>query len=102
LTHRFAHPQDVWLHAGGVPGSHVVLRMQGSTENPPRHILEQAAAIAARFSKAKHAGTVPVIWTRKRHVRKPRGSKPGVAVCQQEKTVFVKPGLPPDTSEEDT
>jgi hypothetical protein len=102
LTHRFAHPQDVWLHAGGVAGSHVVLRMRGSTDNPPRDILEQAAAIAARFSKAKHAGTVPVIWTRKRHVRKPRGSKPGLAVCQQEKTVFVKPGLPPDTSEEDT
>ena len=94
LTHRFAHPQDVWLHAGGVPGSHVVLRMQGSTDNPPRDILEQAAAIAARFSKAKHAGTVPVIWTRKRHVRKPRGSKAGLAMCTQEKTVFVKPGIP--------
>jgi predicted ribosome quality control (RQC) complex YloA/Tae2 family protein len=94
LTHRFAHPQDVWLHASGVPGSHVVLRMHGSTDNPPRDILEQAAAIAARFSKAKHAGTVPVIWTRKRHVRKPRGAKAGLAMCTQEKTVFVKPGIP--------
>lgn len=93
LTHRFAHPHDVWMHASGVPGSHVILRMAGSTDNPPRDVLQKAAAIAARFSKAKHAGTVPVIWTRKRYVRKPRGSKPGLAVCTQEKTVFVKPGI---------
>ena len=94
LTHRFAHPDDVWLHASGVAGSHVVLRMHGRRDNPPSDILQIAAGIAARFSKAKHAGTVPVIWTRKRFVRKPRGAKPGLAACTQEKTVFVKPGLP--------
>ena len=94
LTHQFAHPDDVWLHASGVPGSHVVLRMKGLRDNPPREVLEAAAAIAARFSRAKHARTVPVIWTRKRHVRKPRKSKPGLAVCTHEKTVFVHPGLP--------
>jgi hypothetical protein len=100
LTHRFAHPEDVWLHASGVPGSHVVLRMRGRTDNPPREVLEAAAAIAARFSKAKHAGTVPVIWTRKRYVRKPRGSKPGLATCTHEKTVFVRPGIPEDATPE--
>ena len=94
LTHRFARPEDIWLHASGVPGSHVVLRMHGRSDNPPREVLEAAAAIAARFSKAKHAGTVPVVWTRKRYVRKPRGAKPGLAVCSQEKTLFVRPGLP--------
>lgn len=99
LTHGFAHPDDVWMHASGVSGSHVVLRMQGRRDNPPRDVLEAAAAIAARFSQAKHAGTVPVIWTRKRYVRKPRGSKPGLATCTHEKTLFVKPGLP-DSSEE--
>lgn len=95
LTHRFAHADDVWLHASGVPGSHVVLRMQGRAGNPPKDILEMAAALAARFSRAKHAGTVPVIWTRKRYVRKPRGAAAGLAACTQEKTVFVKPALPP-------
>ena len=100
MTHRFAHPDDIWLHASGVPGSHVVLRMQGRSDNPPRQVLEAAAAIAARFSKAKHAGTVPVIWTRKRHVRKPRGSKPGLATCTHEKTIFVRPGLPADSDAE--
>jgi predicted ribosome quality control (RQC) complex YloA/Tae2 family protein len=94
LTHRFARPDDVWLHASGAPGSHVVLRMQGRSGNPPRDVLEAAASIAARFSKAKHSGTVAVIWTRKRYVRKPRRAKPGLAVCTHEKTLFVRPGLP--------
>ena len=94
LTHRFAAADDVWLHASGVPGSHVVLRMQGRKDNPPREILEAAAAIAARFSQAKHARTVPVLWTRRRYVRKPRGGAPGLATCSHEKTIFVRPGLP--------
>ncbi len=101
LTHRFAHPNDVWLHASGVPGSHVVLRMQGHDGNPPREVLEVAAALAARFSKAKHAGTVPVIWTRKRYVRKPRGAAPGLAACTHEKTVFAKPALPEGVESDD-
>ncbi len=101
LTHRFASPDDVWLHASGVAGSHVVLRMQGRAGNPPRAILEAAAALAARFSKAKHAGTVPVIWTRKRYVRKPRGGHPGLAACTQEKTIFVRPAVPDTIASED-
>jgi hypothetical protein len=100
LTHRFAHADDVWLHASGVSGSHVVLRMHGRKDNPPREILEAAAAIAARFSRAKHARTVPVLWTRKRYVRKPRGSAPGLATCTNEKTLFVRPGLP-DSGDDD-
>jgi len=100
LTHRFAAPDDIWLHASGVPGSHVVLRMQGRNGNPPRDVLEAAAALAARFSKAKHAGTVPVLWTRKRYVRKPRGAKPGLAACTNEKTIFVRPALPEGTTDD--
>jgi len=101
LTHRFARPDDVWLHASGVAGSHVVLRMQGRDGNPPRVVLEAAAALAARFSKAKHAGSVPVIWTRKRYVRKPRGGAPGLAACTQEKTLFVRPAVPESTASDD-
>ena len=100
LTHRFAKPDDVWLHASGVAGSHVVLRMHGKSDNPPREVLERAAAIAARFSKAKHAGTVPVVWTRKRYVRKPRGAPAGLATCTHEKTVFVKPAIPDEDEDE--
>lgn len=94
LTHRFASPGDIWFHAQGVPGSHVILK--GADSSTPRKILEKAASIAAFFSKAKHSLTVPVIYAEKRYVRKPRKSKPGTAVVQRSKTIFVSPEIPGD------
>lgn len=95
LTHRAAHSRDIWLHAQGVPGSHVILRTGGKPEQVPRTVLEKAAALAAMNSKARHSGLVPVIHTEQRYVRKPRKAPPGTAVCLREKSVFVEPGLPP-------
>ncbi len=92
LTHRFASPSDLWFHAQGISGSHVILKR--ADRSTPKRVLEQAAAIAAYFSKARHSTTVPVIYTEKRYVRKPRNSKPGTAVCQRGKTLFVRPVLP--------
>ncbi|GEM_PF-1011038 len=94
LTHRFASPKDMWFHAQGVPGSHVILR--GANPSTPKRLLEKAAAAAAYFSKARHSKTVPVIFTEKRYVRKPRKSPPGTAACRREKTLFVHPSLPED------
>jgi predicted ribosome quality control (RQC) complex YloA/Tae2 family protein len=92
LTHRIAAPGDLWFHAQGSPGSHVILK--GASASTPKRIIETAAAVAAHFSKARHSTTVPVICAEKRYVRKPRKSKPGTAVCQRSRTIFVKPGLP--------
>ncbi len=92
LTHRFASPNDIWFHAQGVPGSHVILK--GADSSTSKAVLEKAASIAAFFSKAKHSSTVPVIYTEKRYVRKPRKSKPGTAVVQRSKTLFVSPEIP--------
>lgn len=93
LTHRASHPTDLWLHAQGVPGSHVILRTQGHPEQIPHRVLEKAAALAALHSKARHSGLVPVVYTERRYVRKPRKSAPGIAVCQREKTLFVAPAV---------
>jgi predicted ribosome quality control (RQC) complex YloA/Tae2 family protein len=95
LTHRAAHGRDIWLHAQGVPGSHVILRTGGKPEQVPRAVLAKAARLAALNSKARHSGLVPVIFTEQRYVRKPRKSPPGVAVCLREKSLFVEPGVPP-------
>lgn len=92
LTHRTAAPDDLWFHAQGTAGSHVLLR--GGRGSVPARIIRTAAETAAWFSKAKHSGTVPVIYTEKRYVRKPRGSKPGTAACLRGKTLFVAPRLP--------
>jgi hypothetical protein len=95
LTHRASHARDIWLHAQGVPGSHVIVRTAGKPENLPRTILEKAAALAALNSKARHSSLVPVIYTERRYVRKPRKSPPGTAACLQEKSIFVEPGIAP-------
>ena len=56
---------------------------------------------AAFQSQARTAGKVPVIYTRKKYVRKPRGGKPGLALCEREKTLMVRPQEPPKVSRQD-
>ncbi len=92
LTHRYAKPTDLWFHAQGTPGSHVVLR--GANRSTPASVIEKAAEVAAWFSKARGSGTVPVICAEKKYVRRARGAKPGTATCIRSKTLFVTPRLP--------
>jgi len=96
LTHAFASGRDLWFHARGVPGSHVVLR--GANPSTPPRILKKVAAIAAYFSKSRNSELVPVSYTEKRYVRKPRKSPPGTARLERESTLFVSPSLPDDKS----
>ncbi|HEX7878125.1 MAG TPA: NFACT RNA binding domain-containing protein, partial [Candidatus Eisenbacteria bacterium] len=100
LTHRLAEPHDLWFHAHGCPGSHVVLKGPDRRAEPDRSVIEAAAALAALNSKARHASRVPVIYAEKRHVRKPRGSKPGLAAVTNEKSMMVRPGEPAETVED--
>jgi predicted ribosome quality control (RQC) complex YloA/Tae2 family protein len=90
LTFGHSAPADLWLHARSVPGSHVILRWQGE-DDPPRRDLAEAASLAAWFSKARSSGTVAVDWTRRKHVRKPRGAPPGAVTPGQVRTLFVEP-----------
>lgn len=86
-----ADKEDVWLHARGVAGSHVVIRMNRQKSDPPKSIVEKAAALAAFYSKAKGTSLAPVIVTRKKHIRKPKGGKPGAFLIDKEDVVMVKP-----------
>jgi predicted ribosome quality control (RQC) complex YloA/Tae2 family protein len=94
ITFAIASPDDFWFHAQQVAGSHVVLKCRGTPGNPPDSILEAAAGIAAHFSKARRASVVPVIYTRRKYVRKFRGSRPGQVICEREKTIFAEPRTP--------
>jgi predicted ribosome quality control (RQC) complex YloA/Tae2 family protein len=94
LTHTLARPEDYWFHVHGSAGSHVVLRRGKGRNEPSKQTLAEVASWAAFYSQARTAGTVPVIWTLKKYVRKPRRSPPGLAVCEREKTVMVKPKEP--------
>ena len=93
LSLRLAGPNDWWFHVRGMPGSHVVLRAREG-EEPGRQVLKEAAAIAAYHSKARTAGTVPVICTLARFVSKPKGAKPGTVEVRKETLLKVRPGLP--------
>ncbi len=94
LTLRDARKYDLWLHARGVAGSHTVLRLRGREDKPPKRIIEQAAAIAAWFSKARPSALVPVIVVERKYVRKPRKALPGAVVVEREKVILVAPKLP--------
>jgi len=94
LTHKMARPDDLWFHARQVAGSHVVLRKSGQKAEPDKQAILEAAAIAAFHSKAGKSSKVSVCYAEKRHVRKVRGGKPGLAVVAREKVVMVRPKLP--------
>lgn len=94
LTTRIASPSDWWFHVRSAPGAHGVLRAGGKPDRVPESALRRAAEIvAARSSAVKHSGIVAVDIVEKRHVRKPRGAKPGLVTYDKERTIDVEPKL---------
>ena len=100
LTTKYAKPSDLWFHARGSSGSHVILRMGTGKGEPSRKALEETAAIAAYYSKMKSAKHVPVAVTERKYVRKPRGAPAGTVTIEREKLLFVNPQLPEGAEEE--
>lgn len=96
LTHRMASKDDIWLHAHGYAGSHVILRRQGRREEPGSQTLKEAAGVAAYWSKGRTSSKVAVVYTLVKYVMKPRGSAPGTASIRRGKTLLVEPGLLPE------
>ena len=93
LTHKISAQNDLWFHAHGYPGSHVVLRREGRKEEPDKRALEETAAVAAYWSKGKTAKKVSVVYTQVKYVTKPRGGAPGQALLKREKSIVVEPAL---------
>jgi predicted ribosome quality control (RQC) complex YloA/Tae2 family protein len=85
---RAASPNDLWLHAKDVPGSHVIVRHRGSDDFPPQ-VVRAAARQAALHSKAKGERFVEVSATRVKHVRKPHGAPPGLVILSHADTLTV-------------
>jgi len=85
---------DLWFHARGASGSHVVLRVGTGVGDPSKEAKEAAAAIAAYYSKQRNAKYVPVAMTERKYVRKPKGSPPGTVAIDREKVMVVTPKLP--------
>ena len=94
ITHRLSNPHDFWFHVVGAPGSHVILRRPTRNSKPRPTTLVEAAQIAAFFSKARKQTRVPVIYTERKFVTKPRRGKPGQALCTRERELIVRPRKP--------
>jgi len=90
LTFHAAKPHDVWLHARGVEGAHGIIPLS-SRQLPPHSVIEQAAAIVAYYSAARGSRYVPVSWTQRKYLRKPKKSGAGVVDLLREWVVFVEP-----------
>jgi len=90
LTQKVAKPNDLWLHARDVPGSHVVIRQKSGSQFPSP-LIEKVAALAAWYSKRKTDSLCPVIVTPKKQVRKIKGAPPGQVVVEKEEVVMVVP-----------
>jgi predicted ribosome quality control (RQC) complex YloA/Tae2 family protein len=86
LTTEIAKEDDIWLHASGVPGSHIVVRKEEG-EDVPSEVIHHAAELAAKNSKG--SGKIRVIWTKAKYVTKDRKQKLGEVSVNYDKSHFI-------------
>jgi predicted ribosome quality control (RQC) complex YloA/Tae2 family protein len=89
IVKELASPDDLWLHAQGIPGSHVLIKRRPGQE-VPREVLEEAARLAVVHSKAKGSSNIPVFLAEARHVSKFKGAKPGIVRIARHETINVR------------
>lgn len=94
---RLARPDDLWFHADGMPGSHVLVRNPNRSAIP-QDVIEKAAGLAAYFSKGRGSTKVSVMYTRAAYVRKPKAAGPGTVSVFVHKTILTVPDAPHNVS----
>ena len=97
LTFKFSDKEDLWFHARGTSGAHVVLKT--GRRQPSKKAIEQAGSIAAYFSQARTSRLVPVVVTKRKYVRKPKGAPEGTVAVEREEVIMVEPKLPSEEIE---
>ncbi len=95
VTFRRSDRRDLWFHVRGYPGAHVILK----NPQPSNEEIQEAATLAAYFSKARQAPAVEVDYTQRRHVRKIPKAAPGLVTYTDFSTIRVKPQMPPEVTE---
>jgi predicted ribosome quality control (RQC) complex YloA/Tae2 family protein len=89
LLRRLARGNDLWFHAQGLPGSHVLLRV--GLKEPNFDSILEAAMIAAHYSRGRDSGRIPVDYTAIKNTHRPKGARPGFVTYVHQKTILVKP-----------
>ena len=91
LTLKYANKSDIWFHTKDFHGSHTILKIDNNLPFPNDNVLVEVAKIAAQHSKAKNSSNVPVDYCEVKYVKKPSGSKPGMVIYSNNKTLNVNP-----------
>lgn len=89
ITLKVAQKGDIWLHTKDIPGSHVIVKTGG--EEIEEAAIFEAAGIAAFHSKGRSSENVPVDYVPVKYVKKPQGTKPGMVIFTNNRTVYVNP-----------
>jgi predicted ribosome quality control (RQC) complex YloA/Tae2 family protein len=89
LLRKIAKENDLWFHAQGLPGSHVVIRVE--RRQPKFQSILEAATIAAFYSRGRDSGRTAVDYTEVKNLRKPKGARPGMVTYFHQKTILVEP-----------
>ncbi|WP_413162554.1 NFACT family protein [Capilliphycus salinus ALCB114379] len=94
LTSKVAGDYDLWFHTQEIPGSHVLLRLNAGVV-PDETDLQFVANLTAFYSRARQSEQVPVIYTKPKHVYKPKGAKPGMVIYKHETVIWGNPQQSP-------
>ena len=89
VTFHQATTTDMWLHARGIPGSHVIIKSAGRVI--PQSTIEQAASLAAYYSQARGSTSVAIDYTLQKYVKHMKGGGPGMVIYERERTLYAEP-----------
>ncbi len=91
LSFHVARPSDIWFHANDIPGSHVILKTEGKPfEEVPDRAFEEAARLAAYYSKGRDAGRVEIDYLERRNLKKPAGARPGFVIYHTNYSILAE------------
>ena len=91
LTFKFANGGDWWFHAKGLPGSHVIVKAEG--DELPDRTFEEAARLAAYYSKNRASEKVEIDYIQRKHVKKPNAGKPGFVIYHTNYSMMIEPNI---------
>lgn len=92
LTFKFANAKDLWFHAKQMPGSHVIVKLEGA-ENVPDATYEEAARLAAYYSSGKTSPKVEIDYTRRGNLKKPPQANPGYVIYHTNYSMVALPDI---------
>lgn len=89
IVSKISRPNDIWMHAQNMPGSHILIKLLPGEETPPDNILLRGAQLAAYYSQGRNSKKVEILYTKRKYLKKPPGAKPGYVTYTEEKTIVV-------------